>query len=436
MRKIGVISSYIRPIERIINVAKVMPVAKTIEWIAFPYKDIDEVPQILVENKNKVDGWIFSGPNPYNAAKPYLGKGENAVFCGITGNEIFKVILEMACEKGSTAIRISMDCPQSDIFNSKESVEELNVAKKIVNFYEYDIPFDLETIVQEHVHRWQSGEIDGVVTTLHAVHMALEKYHLPVRRLMASTTSIRQAVNVLMEKLNGLYFKNSQVGLEIIEITNFEKTIEKAGDSYKLQMLELKIKERLLKLCQSINGYLSEKGNGRYEIFSSRGLLEQHVPVLQDTIDEISIALDTDIVAGIGFGTTVFTAQLNAYRAVNQGKSIGNKGVIIIDDDGQITEAVGQEKELGYFAFSADKDLLKQLTDANVGIKTYQKIVAIVKKMNWENFTSAALAGQLEVTDRNVRRIMKGLLEVGLVECIGEEAFASRGRPTKKYQLK
>ncbi|MBP2629786.1 MAG: hypothetical protein H6Q70_414 [Firmicutes bacterium] len=436
MRKIGVISSYIRPIERIINVAKAMPRAETVEWIAFPYEDIDEVPEILVKNKNKVDGWIFSGPNPYNAAKPYLGKGENAVFCGITGNEIFKVILEMACEKGSTAIRISMDCPQSDIFNNKESVEELNVAKKMVNFYEYDIPFDLETIIQEHVHRWQSGEIDGVVTTLHAVHMALEKYHLPVRRLMASTTSIRQAVNVLMEKLNGLYFKNSQVGLEIIEISNFEKTIEKAGDSYKLQILELKIKERLLKLCQSINGYLSEKGNGRYEIFSSRGLLEQHVSVLQDTIDEISIALDTDIVAGIGFGTTVFTAQLNAYRAVNQGKSIGNKGVVIIDDDGQITEAVGQKKELGYFAFSEDKDLLKHLTDANVGIKTYQKIVAIVKKMNWENFTSAALAGQLEVTDRNVRRIMKGLLEVGLVECIGEEAFASRGRPTKKYQLK
>lgn len=436
MQKIGVVSSSMKMIERIINVAKSMKVAMEVEWVSFPYTDIAEVSEILIKNKNKVGGWIFSGPNPYTAAKPYLGKDDNAVFCGITGNEIFKCILEIACEKKSTKLRISMDCPTSDIFTNKESVSELNVAKEMVVFYEYKIPFVLDDIVQMHLRYWNSGEFDGIVTTLHAVELELEKYKVPVRRLMASTTSVRQAVRVLMGKLNGLYFKNSQVGLEIIEIKNFEKTIERAGDSYKLQMLELKIKERLLKLCQGINGYLSEKGNGRYEIFSSRGLLEQHVQVLQDTIDEIRIALDTDIVAGIGFGTTVFTAQLNAYRAVNQGRSIGSQGINMIDDDGQIIEAAGQENELGYLAFSGDKELLQQLTIANVGIKTYQKIVAVVKKMNWVNFTSAMLAGKLEVTDRNVRRIMKDLLKVGLVECVGEEALASRGRPTKKYQLK
>ncbi|SEJ75274.1 hypothetical protein SAMN05660742_11614 [Propionispira arboris] len=436
MQKIGVVSSSMKMIERIINVAKSMKVAMAVEWVSFPYTDIAEVSEILIANKNKVGGWIFSGPNPYTAAKPYLGKDDNAVFCGITGNEIFKCILEMACEKKSTKLKISMDCPTSDIFTNKESVNELKVAKEMVVFYEYNIPFVLDDIVKMHLSCWKSGEFDGIVTTLHAVELELKKNKVPVRRLMASTTSIRQAVRVLMEKLNGLYFKNSQVGLEIIEIKNFEKIIERAGDSYKLQMLELKIRERLLKLCQGINGYLSEKGNGRYEIFSSRGLLEQHVQVLQDMIDEVRIALATDIVAGIGFGATVFTAQLNAYRAVNQGKSIGSQGIVMIDDDGQIIEAAGQENELGYLVFSADKELLQQLTVANVGIKTYQKIVAIVKKMNWENFTSAMLAGQLEVTDRNVRRIMKDLLKVGLVECIGEEALASRGRPTKKYQLK
>lgn len=436
MQKIGVISSSVGTIERIINVAKAMDGIKKVEFMAFPYVEIEEVPGILNENKTKVAGWIFSGPNPYTAAKPYLGKDDNAVFCNVTGTEIFKCILEMICERKSTALRISMDCPNSDILTNKESVGELNVAREMVLFYEYTIPFVVDDIIQEHVKRWKSGEIDGVVTTLHAVHMALEKHHLPVRRLMVTTTSIRQAVSVLMEKLNGLYFKNSQVGLEIIKINNFEKLIERAGDSYKLQMMELKIKERLIYLCREINGYLSEKGNGHYEIFSSRGLLEQHVQVLQDIIDEISLSMDIDIVAGIGFAATVFTAQLNACRAVRQGESKGAKGIVIVDDDGRVVEAVGQERELKYRVFSEDKVLLEQLNKANVGIKTYQRIVAAVQKMGWENFTAPMLAIQLDMTDRNVRRILTGLLKADLVECIGEEAFSTRGRPTRKYQLK
>lgn len=436
MQKIGVVSSSLHTIEHIINVAKDMKETKLAEFIPFPYTEIEEVPDILIENKPKIDGWLFSGPNPYTAAKNHWDNEENTAFGLITGNEIFRCILELACEKKSTALRISVDCPRSDAAAIRESLEESNVPKKMVTFYEYDIPFVFEDIIKQHLKLWESGQIDGVGTTLYKVQMELEKRKIPVRRLMASTASIRQAVSVLMEKLNGLYFKNSQVGLEIIEISNFEKTIEKAGDSYKLQLLELKIKERLLKLCQGVNGYLSEKGNGRYEIFSSRGLLEQQAQVLRETIDEISLALDTDIVAGIGFGTTVFTAQLNACRAVRQGKEKGNRGIVIVADDGKIIESAGQGQELTYRAFSEDKALLECLTIANVGIKTYQKIYAIVHKMNWESFTAAALATQLGVTDRNVRRILTGLLNAELVECVGEEAFASRGRPTKKYQLK
>jgi predicted ArsR family transcriptional regulator len=96
---------------------------------------------------------------------------------------------------------------------------------------------------------------------------------------------------------------------------------------------------------------------------------------------------------------------------------------------------VGQKKEMEYAYYSNDKGLLDKLNEANVGIKTYRKVEATVRRMGWDSFTTAQLANQLSVTDRNIRRIMASLCKVALVECIGEESPSNRGRPSRKYRL-
>ncbi|MED3564315.1 hypothetical protein P4447_18025, partial [Bacillus xiapuensis] len=75
------------------------------------------------------------------------------------------------------------------------------------------------------------------------------------------------------------------------------------------------------------------------------------------------------------------------------------------------------------------------LKKANISVKTYKKIVALIQKMGWRDFTTKDLAAHLEMTERNVRRIVTDMCEVELAQCVGQEAYATRGRPSKIYRL-
>ncbi|MEM5606692.1 hypothetical protein AAHB51_29660 [Bacillus cereus] len=55
--------------------------------------------------------------------------------------------------------------------------------------------------------------------------------------------------------------------------------------------------------------------------------------------------------------------------------------------------------------------------------------------MKWNCFTTKELATHLEMTERNVRRIVTDMCEVELAQCIGQETYATRGRPSKIYRL-
>ena len=100
-----------------------------------------------------------------------------------------------------------------------------------------------------------------------------------------------------------------------------------------------------------------------------------------------------------------------------------------------IVEAVNQLKELRYTYYSSDADLLEKLHQAEVGVKTYQKIITAVGRMGRDVFTVAQLAEQLSVSAQHIRRILTGLCAAGLAEYAGEESFVTNGRPGKMYRL-
>ena len=435
MLKIGIISSSAGTIERICNIAKTVLTPATYTFLACPYETVEEIEEILIKNNNHIDGWLFSGPNPYTVAKGFFhGKPDNSVYCCVTGNEIYKYLLETSYRLNKRKLAVSIDFPASGFFSYNESIELLDIPKDEVYVQEYRLPCDFSEIIAKHRSLWQAGKIDIVFTSLHLVHMALQRESIPVDRIQVSNTSIKQALYSLVQKLTGLHFKNSQVGFEIIAIRDYDTLVEKYGNYYKLQKLDLTIRQQLLELSQSLNGYLSEKGNGHYEIFASRGLIEENIFLLQKIIDKSSLVHKIDLLAGIGFSSTVYTAQLNARRALTYSKS-ADTIISILDEDGKMIEAAGIDKEFRFTAATLDLDIMQKLQTANVGIQTYNRILALVQKMHWETFTAAQVAQQLDVTGRNIQRILAGLNKAGLVLPAGQEALNKRGRPTIKYRL-
>ena len=75
----------------------------------------------------------------------------------------------------------------------------------------------------------------------------------------------------------------------MIEVVDFDTVKEKMKKPYQIHYLELRLKELLIQLCENLGGIVFEQGNGRYTIFSSRGVIEREIQNIQENIERLSI---------------------------------------------------------------------------------------------------------------------------------------------------
>lgn len=404
-----------------------------VQFVPYVYEDIIEAPAIVGANTPKVNGWLFSGPAPFMLVRDTLGHAENYVYCSFNGAGLYKCFLQIAQDQNRILERLSIDIPESE--SLQEAIDELGIPLK----ESYINPFGSQTQAQDlmdfHISLWEQGKTDGAISSLGAVHRALQQRNIPVYRNTVTAVSIREAIQVVVQKTTASYFKDTQVGFQIIEISNYDEIAAKTTNPYDLQYLELKIKRDLVRLSQKLNGRLLEQGQGRYEIFSSRGGIEREIGTLRDITQKISYDVNAPVAVGIGFGNTVLAAESNARKALLHANKRQAERIIIIQEDGMLVESLGPNREITYDSQTNDSELLEKLHQVKVSIKTLRKIEATVQHLGWTTFTSAQLASELSVSERNIRRILSGLSEVSLVTCIGEGYSSVRGRPSKLYRL-
>jgi hypothetical protein len=429
--KVGVVGPQ-PSVERIIGVAQEF--RHKMICIPYPYTDTEETESILRKHRDEVDVWLFSGQIPFMIAKRTFGSDEKLIYIPHTGSSLYKCFLHMAYYQNKLLSRVSIDMVYSE--DVEEALAELGIPTEDIYLKSYHDYMNTDELVQFHLQLWKEGKTEAAFTSYQATYLALQKEGIPVYWISPTKMVIRQTLGLISEKVKTSYFKVMQTGIVIVEIEHFDKIIEQAKTPYHLQYLELKLKERLLGLCERLDGSLQEKGNGRYVIFSSRGAIEREIPLLRDTVRQLSLEADAPVAVGIGFGETVFSAEINGRRAVQHAKEKAERGIVIVQEDGLIVESAGREEELAYAYRSDDKQLVELLKKANVSVKTYKKIEALIHRMGWKSFTSSDLSAHLAMTDRNARRIIASLCEWGLLECIGEALHASRGRPSKMYALK
>ncbi|MFD4706224.1 hypothetical protein ACFWM3_15330 [Gottfriedia sp. NPDC058432] len=421
-------------LERILSFSK--EYEKELEFFPFAYEEPAETKEIVKKHDRDVDVWLFSGQLPYNIAKKTLHSIEKLLYVPHTESSVYKSLLNIMYLNGKLIRQLSVDMPTySNLLD--DALEQLNNPFDqlfIKKFDEEDI--NLEEILQFHLQLWNANKTEGVLTNFPSVFQELKKREIPVEWISTSKVDIRHTLKLIIEKVKGLYFKESQIGVELVEIENFESIIRKSKSPYHLQHIELRIKNVLLTLCEQLNGSLIEKGYGKYLIYSSRGAIEREINMLENTIEQLSLEADSIVSVGIGFGETVFSAEKNAIESIQQSKESNNRKILIVQENGEIIESFGSEEEITYAYRTDDQELLQKLKLGNISVKTFHKVENLIKRMRWNDFTTKSLAEQLNMTERNARRIVADLCEVELLECIGEESLSYRGRPSKIYRLK
>jgi len=433
MYKIGVVGPP-PSVERILAVANEFE--HGIEFVPITYDDAKEVSSIVSERNREFNGWFFSGPIPFTIAKNALSPDANIVYCPPTGSNLYRCFIQMSIDHNEVIKRISVDMIESEGKYLQEALYELDIPEEDQHVRTYDEKYDAQKITQFHLDLWRAGKTQGAFTTLFSVERALRKEGVPVYRVLMTKMEIRQAMKMVIEKAKSSYFKDTQIGVEIVELEQLDKIAERAKTRFHLQHLELKIRQILLLLCEKMDGSLLANGNGRYQIFSTRGAIQREIEMLRTTVNQLSLEADVPVAVGVGFGETASSAEINARKAIQNAKERPDFGIVIVQDDGVIVESVGESDQLAYSYRSNDKELLDKLNRANVSIKTYNKIEALVQRMSWNTFTTTDIATYLSMTVRNAQRIMGSLCEVGLAELRGEEQQAVRGRPKKRYTLR
>ncbi len=430
MRKVGVIG----PEDSVTRILAVnQHVTPSLQLIPLIYEDIEQAPHLLKENASHIDAWLFSGPAPYLKAIQQIKDPDNVVYCSFSGDGLYRCFLQIANTQQLVLNEISIDIPETE--NLQEAIGDLAIPLRGSHIHSFGADCNAESLVAFHLALWKSGKTKAAISSLGAVYKALTALGIPVYRNTGTTASIRKALQVLSEKLTTAYFKSTQVGFQIIEISNYDQLIEKMNSPYELQLVELQIKKDLLGHAEKLSAYLLEKGHGVYELFSSRGTIELELPALHSVIRKITSDIGSRLHVGIGFGNTVASAHSNASRAILHAKRGSAEKIIIIQEDGVIVEAADASGELSYPDHSDDPLLLNQLHNAKVSVKTYKRIAATADHRGWTCFTSSQLAEELSSSERNIRRILTSLCAVHLLESAGEGYTATRGRPSRLYRF-
>ncbi|MBS4912595.1 MAG: hypothetical protein KHZ77_00315 [Veillonella sp.] len=439
MKIFGIMSNSREVLTQIEEVANTVFNPKTTSYKAYCYENTSEIPHIIQSEMDVVDGWIFSGETPLEHAKPYMSKETPAVSCNLNGLEIYRYLLQCLALSKHHELRVSIDLPLIGVKIWNTVIEESGISFDKVHLVSYDsmhIDENDANVATEHKALWDAGKIERVLTSSTKIRKELERLNIPVIQMHGSNFTIHNALLKLKEKRMQRRLVENEVALMRIETIDIEKLMVTSTGSLQFQMLMLRLKEKILELCQELQGsYMVEKENGRFEVFATRGIIERNAHKIRNAIEDIRLSLTIDVMAGIGFGYVAFDAQRNAWRALSYGKQQEpRQAMVAIDMNNNIKENMGTEHPLTFTSSLENPDILKRLESVGVGTRNYMRIWAIAQKLG-HGFTSNELAQQMGVTDRNARRIIKNLLAAELVICVGEEALTTRGRPTKKYSM-
>ncbi|AOV06788.1 hypothetical protein [Sporosarcina ureilytica] len=428
MISVGIIGPH-STVKKILHTAQRMHL--DILFQSFPYEKVKETKRIIEENRNSVDFWIFSGRISYNIAYQEMKNKERLIYIHHTEAGIFKGLIEFTNQTQSPFDYFSID--EISKSHLEDAFNQLTIKREHIFLKTFSEKTSTEELIQFHYHHWQNGHTKGAITCYEEVYLQLKKMGVPAFRISTSDIEIKHTLTLLSERIKTIYFKDSQVAVLLFEMVQLESYFKSSKQIYELQFLELKLKKILILLSEQLNGSFVEKGLGRYLIFSSRGDTDREIQKIEETVNDLILESGLKVGIGIGFGETVFLAELNANHALRKSKEDG--GIILVQENGEVIEAESENLDTVEFPYFNDKNFINTLKKENINLKHYIETFALVKKSGVNEFTVKDISTQLARDERNTRRFIESLCEAGLAECIGHESLQTRGRPRRIYKL-
>lgn len=433
MYKVGVVGPK-RSIERIVFYGKQLKTDLT--FVEFPYHVAIETIDILEKHHQEVDFWLFSGNIPYTIAKQskYYSM-ERMQYIHLTVNSFYRGMLELSHSIGKLAKRASIDTLNILEQDFQKEIDQLKNFLDDLYIKHFEPNTSIDEIIAYHIELWEEDKIDIVITAYPTVEQALKNKGIPVYWVGPLPQDIYHTLQLFSEKIRTFYYKETQTTALIVHVKNFESIKRANATGYNIHFLQLDLMKLVLQICEKIDGYFINEGNGRFIIFSSRGIVERNLNAIYEMIHLLEIETEQPVAVGIGNATTVYYAENAANMALQHILDKDAKGIVIMSEDGTITEHNESSPEITYTSRSQNMEIIQKLEQTTISPKMYSKIEAKLNELKMGTFNAKTLAKELHMTDRNAQRIISELYSAGLVEYCGVENRTTRGRSAKIYKL-
>ncbi|QWG26471.1 transcriptional regulator [Bacillus mycoides] len=398
-----------------------LPIAHKLEEIEidpYIYLHPAESSEILKRLK-PCDVIFFSGALPYYMAKEireqlripstYLQQDETTV-----ASSLLSIIYHQSIQPHKISIDLVDRSFITNVFHDIGLKETPQVMDYENMLWSND---EIKSIIDFHLAKYQSGEVDLALTSIHAVYDELQKIGIPSERMIDPTQSI----------IHGL--KDAKIKAELAK--SHSATVGACIISF-IELQESSL-EKLNVISKELRGSFKQVDEMTFILYTTRGDIESSTKT--NTIDRLFTNIEGAVSIGFGYGKTVNEAEQNAKIA--QGFAKNNpieRRFYILTSDKELFGPFPKEQRVQSLK-NDNPELMKIAKETKLSPANLSKIIQFSQSHPALKFTAADLSEYLQVTRRSTERLLKKLVDYRYANICGEEMPYQQGRPRAIYEL-
>jgi hypothetical protein len=396
------------------------------------YVDKDETIDILKSCQNDIDVILFSGTDPYHYAKNADAIIKPAVYIPRVETSIYEVFWKIR-DEGLDYTKVSIDAISGKAVD--EVLNAFDIPKENIYVKSYKAIVNYDELVTYHYKLWKEKKVNAAVTGLSMAANKLKEIGVPVFKLYPTIPLIREYINKAIYLGDVERIKSTQIALQIISIKN-----ESSDMSFQYEFLKLKnqFETSLIEYTQENFGSFFPFGVNEYLIFTTRGALNsKSVEEKFQKIVELDKKLGVSFSSGIGYGNTVYKAEVNARIAVDYSSKENYSCCYIVDEQGLISGPIGKNDDMNleYDLIVTDKEIQDIAKKINISAAYVSKIKAIIESTGKNILDAEELSNYLGISLRSSRRILNQILDAGYANVIAKQSKSSTGRPRRIFEI-
>ncbi|MFT9848285.1 helix-turn-helix domain-containing protein [Aneurinibacillus sp. REN35] len=404
---------------------------------ACSYQDISQTLELVQQNIETTDVFLFAGPIPYEITRQQVEVRKPMIYLPHTGTSLYRVFFQMFRDnryKGKDhSIRLSIDILKKE--EILDRLDELEISVDQLFIKEYQVNLTSSDIMAFHYDLWKKREVDVVLTCVASVYNELVSQGVPCYRIIPTKSTIRDCLQRVELEGRSSQLSETQLAIGIIWVDDF--SMRRSSAEYEIQRKKLALQQVLIDYSEEIQALLNWSNRDEITFVTTHGVIEKstHNFRAYPFLDEIVNRLGLKANIGIGFGKSANEAESKAREALSKAKSQGAGSCYVMMQDGDVSGPIGNNYQIRYSIRSDDPDLIKLAHEVGLSVGTLNKVISFCQSYGSCAISALDLSYAFGVTLRSARRILSKLEQGNLAEIVGEEQPISRGRPRQLYSI-